>query len=150
MEIMVEFILRSQEFLVDEVYEKIGISEGNKSILDEARFKTLSNEDYIRPKECSITYSTGYIETIRVADPIDRICSILLPNKIKIAKAINQYGLSAMFCIIISLTDNPEVSLSQEFIQLAAFLKAKIDFDTYLDYDNEDKPISFRNIPELK
>ncbi|NLZ45427.1 MAG: DUF4279 domain-containing protein, partial [Clostridiales bacterium] len=77
------------------------------------------------------------IETISTEEPIKKMYNILDPRKTQILESINQYGLTAKFCIVINLTNNPEISLSQEFVQLAAYLKAEIEFDTYLDFDKD-------------
>lgn len=62
---------------------------------------------------------------------------MLDPRRKQILESINQYELTSKFCIVINLTDNPEILLSKEFIELAAFLKAEIEFDTYLDIEKE-------------
>ncbi len=135
MEIMVEFILVKEDFPIDEVYKKIGIFEGIKESLGKKIFATTSSKNYIREKECSITYSTGYFETINVEIPIKKICTMLFPVKKQIIECIKEYELQSKFCIVINLTSNPIINLSCEFINLAAELGADIEFDTYLDND---------------
>lgn len=121
---------------MDEVYDKIGLS-GKRETLTESTFQTMSNEEYIRPQEYSITYSTGYLDTTQVLVPLEQIYTLLFPRKDCIAEVISEYGLTAKFCIVMNLTDNPEISLSNQFIQLAAFFNAEIEFDTYLNIVDE-------------
>lgn len=140
MEIMVEFILFSEKFPIDEVYEKIGIVEGKKEDREEAQFETLSGGVYIREKECSVTYFTGYIETIDVEEPVKKIYDMLLPHEKEIAECIEKYRLNAKFCVVINLSDNPIIGLSKEFINLASKFHAEIEFDSYIDYDDVGRP----------
>lgn len=60
-----------------------------------------------------------------------------LSKKDCIVEVISEYGLTAKFCIVINLTDNLKILLSNQFIQLAAFLNAEIEFDTYLNIVDE-------------
>ena len=138
METMVEFILVKEDFPIDEVYEKIGIAGGTKESLEKKIFGTLLGENYDRAKECSITYSTGYFETIDVETPIKKIYTMLFPVKKQIIECIKTYELQPKFCIVINLTGNPIINLPNEFINLAAEFSADIEFDTYLD-NNEVK-----------
>lgn len=137
MEIMVEFIMFAEEFPTDEVITQIGIDcyrickKGDIVLM--GQHKQLSRIE----THTSVMYSTGYIETISTEEPIKKMYNILDPRKTQILESINQYGLTAKFCIVINLTNNPEISLSQEFVQLAAYLKAEIEFDTYLDFDKD-------------
>lgn len=138
MEIMVEFILFSSDFPVEEVYKKIGI-EGESQRLMKASFPTLSNGNYIREKECSITYSTGYIATIDVDDPIESIFNMLHSREDQIIRCINAYQLQSKFCVVINLTDNPIIELSKKFIDMASRLQASIEFDSYVNYSRRGK-----------
>ena len=141
LEIMVEFIMFAEEFPVDEVNVYIGIGDckidKKGDVILMGQYKQLSRIE----THTSILYSTGYIETTSTTEPIKKIYDTLAPRKMQILESINQYGLTSKFCIVINLSDNPEISLSQKFIELAAFLKSEIEFDTYLDYDDEEKPI---------
>lgn len=144
MEIMVEYILFSPDFPIEEVYKKIGI-EGESQRLREASFPTLSNGNYVREKECSITYSTGYIETINVDDPIERIFNMLHSQEEQIIKCIKAYQLQSKFCIVINLTDNPSIELSKKFIDMAYRLQASIEFDSYVNYNRRGKVTKSRH-----
>lgn len=134
MEIMVEFYLFSTDFPVEEVYEQIGI-EGELQRLEEASFPTFSSGNYVREKECSITYSTGYIETIDVNEPIEKIFNMLHSREEQIINCIKAYQLQSKFCIVINLTDNPIIELSKKFIDMASRLQAGIEFDSYVNYN---------------
>lgn len=138
MKIMVEFILVSSDFPVEEVYNQIGL-EGEWQRLNEARFPTLSNGKYVRDKECSITYSTGYIETIDVGDPIERIFNLLHSRERQIMNYIKAYQLQSKFCIVINLTDNPIIELPRKFVDMASRLQADIEFDSYVNYNRQGK-----------
>lgn len=145
MEIMVEFILFSPDFPVEEAYKKIGI-EGEPQRLQKASFPTLSNGNYVREKECSITYSTGYMETIDVDDPIERIFTMLHDQEEQIIDCINTYQLQSKFCIVINLTDNPIINLSKKFIDMASRLQAGIEFDSYVNYNRRGKVAKSRHL----
>ena len=149
MEIVVEFILFSSEFPVEEVYKKIGI-EGESQRLREASFPTLSNGNYVREKECSITYSTGYIETINVDDPIERIFNMLHSQEEQIINCIKEYQLQSKFCIVINLTDNPIIELSKKFIDMASRLQASIGFDSYVNYSRRGKVTKSWHWPDFR
>lgn len=137
MDIMVEFIMYKEgDFPVDETNKMVGLPNGK--ILKKGDSIYSSYNKFIRIEtQTSIMYTTGYIETISVTEPIKQIYNMLVPRKMQILESINQYELTSKFCIVINLTGNPEILLSQEFIELAAFLKAEIEFDTYLDFEKE-------------
>ncbi len=75
MDIMVEFILVSRDFPIEEVYNKIGLN-GTKEHCKNTILQTMSDEKYVREEECSITYSTGYIDTINVNEHIEQIFNL--------------------------------------------------------------------------
>jgi hypothetical protein len=137
MEIMVEFIMFAEEFPVDKVRDRIGIDgckidkKGDVALM--GQYKQLSRIE----THTSILYTTGYIETIDVKDPIEQIHDMLLPREKEITECVEKYSLTAKFCVVINITDNPAISLSREFIALAAKLHAEIEFDTYLDIEKE-------------
>lgn len=137
MEIMIEFIMFAEEFPVDDVNTRIGINDckidKKGDLIRMGQHKQLSRIE----THTSIMYSTGYIKTNSTTEPIKQIYDMLDPRRKQILESINQYELTSKFCIVINLTDNPEILLSQEFIELAAFLKAEIEFDTYLDIEKE-------------
>lgn len=138
MRIMIEFVLFSPDFPIEEVYKKIGL-KGEQQRLSKAIFPTLSNGSYIREKECSITYSTGYIETINVDNPLGRIFNMLHSQEDEIINCIKEYGLQSKFCIVINLTDNPIIELSKRFVDMASRLQASIEFDSYVNYNRRGK-----------
>ena len=131
MGIMIEFIIYASNFPIEEVYEYIGI-EGNKKILDKREFATLGDEYYIRDEESSITYTTGSIDTIDLNDVVNKIFDIIHPKENEIIDCINKYQLQTMFCVVLNLPDNPIISLSREFVDMASRLRASIDFDSYV------------------
>jgi len=142
MEIMVEFIMLSEEdFPADEVSTQIGIDgckidkKGDTVFM--GQYKQLSRIE----THTSIMYSTGYIETIDVEVPIKMMYDMLFHRERKIAKNVQKYKLDTLFCVVINLTDNPSIVLSPEFIDLASRLHAKIEFDSYVDYDEKGNPI---------
>lgn len=140
MEILVEFILVADNFPVEDVckeidihYEKM-IKNGDVLLIgpqkDVPRIQTSS----------SLVYSTGYINTIDVAEPLQIIYNMLYPKKQKIGEEIKKYSLKAKFCITINLTENPIIGISKEFVELASDLYSEIEFDSYIQcYENEDR-----------
>lgn len=133
MEIMVEFILWSDTFPVYQFIEKIDIPYSEKLIKDEIRY---IGPDKNIPKvneTSSITYATGYIETVEVKKPLDIMYNMLSVKQDLLIELIEKYNLNSKFCIVINLTDNPIIDLSNKFINLASKLHAEIEFDTYLD-----------------
>lgn len=139
MEIMVEFFLISEDFPADEVSAYIGI--GNCKILKRGDliFSSYNNKFIRIETHTSIEYTTGYVETISVEEPIKIMYNTLLPRKNQILECIERHELAAKFCVVINLTDNPEISLSREFIALASEFHAEIEFDSYVNYDEEGK-----------
>ena len=138
MEIMVEFIMYKEgDFPVDETNKMVGLPNGKISKKGDSIYSSYNNKFIRIETQTSIMYTTGYIETISVTEPINQIYNMLVPRRMQILESINQYGLTSKFCIVINLTDNPEILLSQEIVKLAAFLKAEIEFDTYLDIEKD-------------
>lgn len=136
MDIMVEFLLVSSSFPLKEVYDTIGI-EGETKRIDEAIISTASNGSYVREKACSITYSTGYLKTIDVEEPIKQIISLLHLREEQIIQCIEKFKLQSRFCIVINLTDNPIIQLPQNFIDMASRLHADIEIDSYINYNRK-------------
>ena len=139
MQIMIEFILIAEEFPVDEVSACIGIDsckiDKKGDVIHMGQYKQLTRIE----THTSILYSTGYIETIAVEEPIEIIYNMLLPREKQIVECIENYNLDAKFCVVINLTDNPAIELSREFIDLASRLHAEIEFDSYVNYDENGK-----------
>lgn len=131
MEIMAEFLLIASDFPMEVVYKKIGL-KGEIEFQNKKTFNTLSGGSYLRPKSCSITYTTGYINTINVEETIGLIYDLLHPREKQIIDSINQFNLQSKFCIVLNLTDNPCIYLPQKFINMASRLHADIEFDTYI------------------
>ena len=140
MEIMVEFILVSHDFPIEEVYREIGL-DGKKEHLKKAIFQTMSDKKYVRDEECSITYSTGYVKTIDVGDPLEQIFTLLHSQEKQIIQCIEKFNLQSKFCIVINLTDNPIIELPSKFIDLASRLHAEIEFDSYVNYNRRGRVI---------
>lgn len=136
MTIMTEFILYADDFPVDEVIKIIGINkyecEKNGDVI-----LCGENKDLQRVADCnSIRYSTDYIETNDVNKTVEIMLKMLSPVCEKISECIKKYKLTAKFCIVINLTDNPMIELSEEFIKLAAKFNAFIEFDSYVNYSD--------------
>ena len=72
---------------------------------------------------------------------VNKIYNILIEHKLSIKECIEKYSLTAKFYIVINLSDNPIIEISNKFINLVSDLNADISFDTYLDYDDVGKPI---------
>ena len=137
MEIMFEFNVFSKDFPVEDVFKKIGIPEGEIIRHEETAIEMSCGEKYIREKECCITYSTGYIETYDTEIPMQMIYKMLLPKESIICECIEKYNLFSKFGVIINLSDNPIINLSRDFISMASNFHAEIEFDTYLDNNEE-------------
>ncbi len=135
MEIKCEFILVSERFPVKRVYQKIGISSGELHTNEETIIKTIANEEFRKPPETSITYSTTSLGTIQILDVVKEMVAIIYPKRHIIRKLTKKYGVSTSFCITLNITEEPEMFLPKDFIQLASYLNASIEFDTYLDID---------------
>ncbi len=132
MEILVEFVLLSENFPIDEVNNQIGLP-CSESIKKGDILHIGPNKDVLRVQTCSsLTYSTGYISTINVEEPLQKIYELLLPKKEQITELVEKYSLIAKFCIVINLSENPIIGLSSEFIKLASDIHAEIEFDTYI------------------
>ncbi len=132
LKILVEFILISEKFPVNEVKQQIGILDCE--IIYSGDVVYYGTDKQCKRIECfdSITYSTGYIETNKVADVLNQIKQILYEKKIAIRNQIEKYSLLSKFWITISLSDNPIIELPADFVDFASYLKATIEFDTYL------------------
>lgn len=131
MGIMVELLLVSDSFPMEEVYGAIGL-DGELEHQDEKVFPTPSGESYVRQKNDCITYSTGYIETDDAEIPLTKIYEMLSEREKIIKDCMETYRLTAKFCIVINLTENPSVIFPKEFIGLVYRLDAKLEMDTYI------------------
>lgn len=132
MSVMIELILFSTQFPLDEVYNYIGVA-GEKIFLNEAKFPMSRSNYYVREKECSITYSTDYIDTIDVEVAVERLFNEIHPREKQIIESIEKYNLKAKFCVVLNLSENPIINLSPNFIDLVSRLHASIEFDTYME-----------------
>ena len=81
----------------------------------------------------SLRYSTGYINTADVEVAVNKMADILKPNLSEIVDIVDKYDLTAKFCIVIALSENPIIVLPAEFVQIMAKLHAELEFDTYFD-----------------
>ena len=81
----------------------------------------------------SLLYSTGYIDTADVEVAVNKMADILKPKLSEIVDIVEEYGLTAKFCIVIALSEMPIIALPAEFIQIMAKLHAELEFDTYFD-----------------
>lgn len=81
----------------------------------------------------SLRYSTGYIDTVEVETAVNKMVNIIDPKMSEIASIVDKYGLTAKFCIVIALSENPIIMLPSDFIQIMAKLHAELEFDTYFD-----------------
>lgn len=131
MGIMVELLLVSDSFPMEEVYGAIGL-DGELEHQDEKVFPTPSGKSYVRQKNDCITYSTGYIETDDARIPLIKIYEMLSEREKIIKDCMEKYRLTAKFCIVINLTENPGVIFPKEFIGLVYRLDAKLEMDTYI------------------
>lgn len=137
MTIMVEFIIFADDFPIDIVAEKIGIDNYEYTIKGDIAFCG-ENKKIQRKEDCnSILYSTGYIDTNDVKKPIENMYKMLSPAAEQISDCVERYQLNAKFCIVINLTDNPVIELPYEFIKLASEIHAFIEFDSYVNYDDD-------------
>ena len=81
----------------------------------------------------SLLYSTGYIDTADVEVAVNKMADILKPKFSEIVDIVDKYDLTAKFCIVIALSENPIIVLPAEFVQIMAKLHAELEFDTYFD-----------------
>lgn len=133
MAIMTEFILYADDFPVDEAIKIIGINKYECEKNGDVIFYG-ENKDLQRTADCSsITYSTDYIETNDINRSVEIMLKMLSPVSEKISQCIEEYKLTSKFCIVINLTDNPMIELSEEFIKLAAKFNAFVEFDSYVN-----------------
>lgn len=139
MTIMVEFVIFADDFPIDIVAEKIGIDNYEYTKKGDIVFYG-ENKELHRKEDCtSILYSTGYVDTNDVKKPIENMYKMLLPVCKQISDCVDRYKLNTKFCIVINLTDNPVIELSQEFVKLASKIHAFIEFDSYVNYDDNGK-----------
>lgn len=137
MEIKVEFYLFASDFPVEKVYNLVGL-KGKCQRLEEAKFVKMSNDCYIRQAESSITYSTGYVNTIEVCKLLEQMYAMLHPCEEMIIKCVDEYQLQSKFCIVMNITENPIIELSHEFVAMAFRLKADIEIDSYIDLERKE------------
>lgn len=81
----------------------------------------------------SLRYSTGYINTADVEVAVNKMADILKPKFSEIVNIVDKYGMTAKFCIVIALSENPIIAIPADFVQMMAKLRAELEFDTYFD-----------------
>ena len=81
----------------------------------------------------SLRYSTGYINTADVEVAVNKMADILKPKFSEIVNIVDKYGMTAKFCIVIVLSENPIIAIPADFVQIMAKLHAELEFDTYFD-----------------
>ncbi len=141
MKILVEYIIIGDEFPVQEVSEAIGIKDCEIVKTGDVVYYGENNKGYRVETDTSITYTTGYIDTIDMRLPVDIMTDMLSEKKNIIKYYIEKYSLESKFWITLCLSDNPIMMMSERFIKLAADLNAFVEFDTYLDYDEDERVI---------
>lgn len=141
MKMLMELVLFADDFPVETVAQEIGLPV--IEIAEKGNIRLTGPEKTLPRIEetSSITFATEWIETIDLNVVIEKMYNLLAPKENIIRKCIDLYGLHAKFCAVVHLSENPILQMSKEFISLAANLHAQIEFDTYLDYDDNDRPI---------
>ena len=133
--IMVELILWTDNAAVPikDLSRAVGISPVKcESIGDIKHYGEHKNLERV-VETSSLLYSTGYIDTADVEAAVNKMADILKPKLSEIVDIVEEYGLTAKFCIVIALSEKPIIALPAEFIQIMAKLHAELEFDTYFD-----------------
>lgn len=137
MNIVIEFILYADDFPIDIVTKEIGINNFVYSKKGDIIYYGEKKQLH-RVEDCtSIVYSVNSTDTNDLTESIQQMCDLLKPASASIITCMEKYNLTAKFCIVINLSDNPVIELSQEFIKLACQVNASVEFDSYVNYDDK-------------
>lgn len=136
--IKVELILLSNDpnVQIDVISQLIDIFPVEKESIGDIKYFGETNNFKREVDISSLMYSTDYIKTDEVEVAIKNMIRFIKPKLHNIIAAVHRYNLMSKFCIVISLSEKPIIFLSKEFIEVAALLRADIEFDTYVDADN--------------
>ena len=116
MRFLVEYIMIAEQFPAYEVSRAIGIS-GSEVVNAGDIIRHGESDKVIRVEtDTSITYTTGYIETLEMERAIDVMFDMLNDKKDIIKHYIEKYDLCSKFCIVLCLTDNPIMYMPKRFI----------------------------------
>ena len=112
-EIMAEFILWTEnpEINIDRISEKINLSPVNKEYLGDVKYVGGTKSIKRIVDASSLRYSTDYIDTIEVEVVMQKMIEMLKPNLNTIVSLINQYKLTAKFCVVIESSEHPIIFL---------------------------------------
>lgn len=138
-EIMAEFILWTEnpEINIDRIRERINLSPVDKEYLGDVKYLG-GNKSIKRIVDASsLLYSTDYIDTIEVEVVMQKMIEMLKPNLNTIVSLINQYKLTAKFCVVIESSEHPIIFLSSDILKTMAQLSSEIEFDMYLELDKD-------------
>lgn len=132
--IKIELILFSDNpnLDVDLVSKFIGIFPVNKESIGDTVYFGETNNLKREVDVSSLMYSTECIKTVEVEVAIKNVVKLIEPKLNNIIEAVHKYRLTSKFCIVISLPEKPIVFLPKEFVEIAAQLRAEIEFDTYI------------------
>lgn len=136
-EIMVEFLLLADEWLpTDDIVKEIGLPCTEHYGKGDVFFFVCDNTTERYRKESCVLYSTGYIKTIDVEAVLDIIYELIYPKRQTIVNVMKKYNMKACFCIVLNLTSNIILGISEKMVHLASYFNADFDFDTYVDIDS--------------
>ena len=136
---MAEFILWTEnpEINIDRIRERINLSPVDKEYLGDVKYLG-GNKSIKRIVDASsLLYSTDYIDTIEVEVVMQKMIEMLKPNLNTIVSLINQYKLTAKFCVVIESYEQPIIFLSSDILKTMAQLSSEIEFDMYLELDKD-------------
>ena len=68
---------------------------------------------------------------------MQKMIEMLKPNLNTIVSLINQYKLTAKFCVVIESSERPIIFLSSDILKTMAQLSSEIEFDMYLELDKD-------------
>ena len=129
--IKVEFRIIGDDYSPDEITSKIGIIPSSK-------FQ--KGDKYVRNKKEAIykyscwTISTDYEESFDVSLQIDKIISILYPQKNSLVKLKNQYKIEYMLEAVINIEngETPGMYIKSDIIKFLNDIHAELDLDLYI------------------
>ena len=132
MGIKVEFLLYGDDFPVYDLAAELKMQNPILERKGQIRLIGFDKKE-CRLSECtSLMYETDYFDTIEAEAPLDAIYSGIFSNIDLIKEYIKKYQLTVKFIVVINLSENPIIALSEKFIHLASELCAEVEFDSYI------------------
>lgn len=130
--IKAEFLILSDDFLPDDITEKLSIEPSFKWKVGEKINSEKHNRVY---KSSGWEISTGYEESLDINEQLNKILYKIHSCHEVLAQLCLVENIECRFCIVVKIENGqtPAMILSRELIKFASEINAEIEFDLYVN-----------------